>query len=107
LGALHAFRDLGRSAPEDVGLVGFDDHEWADIFTPPLTVIRQPTFEMGFEAAKKLVAQMKAASKFIQEELTTLTGELIVRGSCSEQCSRQFYESIQSRKAKGGVIVQN
>ncbi len=107
LGALHAFRDLGLRVPKDVGLVGFDDHDWADIFTPPLTVIRQPTFDMGLEAAKKLVVRMKTEQEDPQVEVMTQSGELIVRGSCSEQCSLKFYQSLQAGLAKGGALAQS
>lgn len=85
-GALYAFRELELSCPRDVGLVGFDDHDWADIVTPPLTVIRQPTFEMGVKAAEILINNTKGL-KISHERLK---GKLIVRGSCSEKCQHQY-----------------
>jgi DNA-binding LacI/PurR family transcriptional regulator len=95
LGALHAFRDLGLSVPGDVGLIGFDDHDWADIFTPPLTVVRQPTFEMGVEAARLLAVRMKSEQKSVSEEIKILDGELVVRGSCSKKCLLDFNKAFQ------------
>jgi DNA-binding LacI/PurR family transcriptional regulator len=89
-GALHAFRDLGLRCPIDVGLVGFDDHDWGDIFTPPLTVIRQPTYEMGIRAAKILINNMKNGRK----THVRLDGELVIRGSCSVDCQKHFLENI-------------
>jgi DNA-binding LacI/PurR family transcriptional regulator len=89
-GALYAFRELGLSCPRDVGLVGFDDHDWADIVTPPLTVIRQPTFEMGVKAAKILIDNTKGL-KISHERLQ---GRLIIRGSCSEQCQQHYVGKI-------------
>lgn len=100
LGALHAFRDHDISAPFDVGVIGFDDHDWADIFTPPLTVVRQPTFEMGVQAAKLLGARMKCRQSEHPAETEILEGELIVRGSCSTQCSQQFFEALRSDRAE-------
>jgi DNA-binding LacI/PurR family transcriptional regulator len=90
LGALHAIRDLGLRIPKDIGLVGFDDHDWADIFTPPITVVKQPTFKMGVEAAKLLAVRMKAKQGEIQKETMIFRGELIVRCSCSEHCDTLF-----------------
>lgn len=87
LGALHAIRELGLNIPKDIGLIGFDDHDWADIFTPPITVVRQPTFEMGVEAAKLLVVRMKAKQGDIQKETMIFNGELVIRCSCSEHCA--------------------
>lgn len=91
-GALHAFRELGLNCPKDVGLVGFDDHDWGNIFTPPLTVVRQPTYEMGVRAAKMLINNTKK----LHVSHERLEGELVVRGSCSENCQQLFLESIHA-----------
>jgi DNA-binding LacI/PurR family transcriptional regulator len=95
LGALHAIRHLGLRIPKDIGLIGFDDHDWADIFTPPITVIRQPTFAMGLEAAKLLAVRM-ANRGDIQKETMIFKGELIIRCSCSEHCDSIFYKNKTS-----------
>jgi LacI family transcriptional regulator len=89
-GALHAFRELGLSCPKDVGLIGFDDHDWGDIMTPPLTVVKQPTFEMGVRAAKTLISNTKG--NHITHE--RLEGSLIIRGSCSEKCQHRYFENM-------------
>lgn len=57
-GALHALRDLGAAIPDDVAIVGFDDLPWADVFTPTITTMSQPTYEMGASAAKMLLARI-------------------------------------------------
>ncbi|HZW02813.1 MAG TPA: LacI family DNA-binding transcriptional regulator [Anaerolineaceae bacterium] len=89
-GALHAFRELGIHCPQDVGLIGFDDHDWGDILTPPLTVVRQPTFEMGLRAAKALIASLKGTPPVHER----LEGNLIVRGSCSAKCQARYFENM-------------
>ena len=38
-----AFESLGVRCPDDVSLVAFDQPEWADLVTPKLSVVRQPT----------------------------------------------------------------
>ena len=81
-GVLHAFKELRLRCPQDVGLLGFDDHNWGDIFSPPLSVFRQPTREIGIQAANALI--QKINHKRIQR--ISLDGELIIRGSCSEKC---------------------
>lgn len=55
LGALLALEEMDLSCPVNVALVGFDDHPWAAISNPPLTVVRQPTREMGRTAANTLL----------------------------------------------------
>ena len=104
LGALHAFRDLGLQVPKDVGLIGFDDHEWADIFTPPISVIRQPTYKMGMEATRMLLAKMKGEKPCLLEEELTLKAELIIRGSCSEKCNFQYQKTIQLAREHGAFL---
>jgi LacI family transcriptional regulator len=54
LGALQAIADLGLRVPDDVAIVGFDDAPWATLTTPPLSVVAQPTLEIGREAARLL-----------------------------------------------------
>ncbi len=56
LGALIAIRSLGLACPQEVAVVGFDDHPWAVVASPPLTVVRQPAREVGRVAAEILCA---------------------------------------------------
>ena len=55
LGTLYAFRECGLRCPEDISLISFDDHDWAPLFSPPLTVVRQPTYRLGQSAARLLM----------------------------------------------------
>ena len=41
IGAMHALQQAGRSVPEDVAIVGFDDTPVASLSSPPLTTVRQ------------------------------------------------------------------
>lgn len=41
--------------PEDLRIVTIDDSPYLDAFTPSITVVKQPTFEMGKEAALVLL----------------------------------------------------
>ncbi|GAB6937759.1 LacI family DNA-binding transcriptional regulator [Isoptericola variabilis] len=52
LGALAALRAAGRRVPEDVVVVGFDDHAIAATASPPLTTVAQPLVEEGQVAAR-------------------------------------------------------
>jgi LacI family transcriptional regulator len=48
MGAYDALRTLGFSIPEDVAVMGFDNHEWiAAQLSPPLSTIQLPHYEMG------------------------------------------------------------
>jgi DNA-binding LacI/PurR family transcriptional regulator len=58
-GALEALRAAGRSVPEDVSVVGFDDSAWALRCHPPLTTVHQPAAAVGQRAAEVLLAQLR------------------------------------------------
>jgi len=80
LGALNAIRDRGLRIPDDVALVGFDDTTWAALVDPPITVVCQPTYELGQTAAELLFRRLENPDRPTRE--VVLKGKLIVRGSC-------------------------
>lgn len=47
LGALSALQSAGKTVPQDISLIGFDDIAWAALSSPPLTTIRQDTRELA------------------------------------------------------------
>lgn len=61
--ALTAIAQTGRSSPQDVSLIGFDDSPWAKLTSPPLTTIAQPTEEMGRAALRLLLDRLKGQSE--------------------------------------------
>jgi LacI family transcriptional regulator len=80
LGALYAFRTCGLKCPEDISLISFDDHDWAPLFSPPLTVVCQPAYRLGQAAAQLLMQMINGASA---EVPLLMPVELIVRASCA------------------------
>jgi DNA-binding LacI/PurR family transcriptional regulator len=79
VGMLRAIRDLGLGIPADVSIVGFDDVPMGELLDPPLTVVRQPTYQMGARAAQLLVRRIKEPDAPIQESM--LAASLVVRRS--------------------------
>ncbi len=72
LGTLQGLRGLGLSCPEDVSILGFDDAEWADAVTPPLTVIAQPVQEIGARCARRLIRRIEGSrQRSVHEKLGT------------------------------------
>ena len=80
LGTLYAFTEIGLRCPEDISLISFDDQDWAPLFRPPLTVVRQPTYQMGQTAARLLMSLIRGEPA---ESPPPLAVELVIRASCS------------------------
>lgn len=80
LGALIALQELDLTCPEDVALVSFDDAPWMRVADPPLTVLRQPNYEMGSMAGQLLLQQLQGEP--VPRTTITLQPELIIRQSC-------------------------
>ncbi|MFE3449473.1 LacI family DNA-binding transcriptional regulator [Nonomuraea sp. NPDC059194] len=75
--AVLASRELGLRIPGDLSLVMYDDVPWAELCSPPLTVIAQPGQDLGYRAAELV---LRAGARRPRGVL--LPTELIVRGSC-------------------------
>ncbi|MEJ8668863.1 LacI family DNA-binding transcriptional regulator [Streptomyces sp. MS1.AVA.1] len=58
IGALRALRDHGMSVPDDIALCCFDDFAWADLFSPRLTAIAQPSRDIGAQAVRVLLDRL-------------------------------------------------
>ncbi len=76
---MHALASAGFSLPDDLSIVGFDSSEACDRCTPPLTSVRQPIYEMGYAAARKLIAKIRSEDIATSPSIYPLT--LDVRGS--------------------------
>ena len=89
LGALLEMRELGLECTKDIGIVSFDDHPWAAVSCPPLTVVRQPTRKLGQAAAEMILALINEHP--VVERRVVLDCELIRRQSCRALESAQEY----------------
>ncbi|MFE4963969.1 LacI family DNA-binding transcriptional regulator [Streptomyces sp. NPDC056660] len=63
IGALRALRAHGLSVPDDIALCCFDDFAWADLFSPRLTAVAQPSREIGVEAVRVLLERLAAPDR--------------------------------------------
>lgn len=81
LGALQTIKRHKLSIPQDIALVGFDDIPLSGFVEPPLTTIRLPAFELGWDAADMLIRIIRGDTS-IPTLNVILETELIVRESC-------------------------
>ncbi|MBN3555721.1 LacI family DNA-binding transcriptional regulator [Fictibacillus nanhaiensis] len=80
MGVVKCLQDHKKVIPNDVAVIGFDDYEWAKITTPSLTMIKQPSFELGVKAAEAILRRIEnPEADFIEMRLQT---EIIQRDSC-------------------------
>lgn len=79
LGLLRALTEAGRSVPDDVSVVGFDDIPEAAYLIPPLTTVRQDFTAVGHRAIEILQSAIAADGRPDPERL--ISPELVVRAS--------------------------
>ena len=77
--AWHVLRRRGRSLPEDVSLVAFDDMPWMTMVDPGITTVAQPIDEMGSRATHLLVRRVD--DPLCEPTVEWLEPTLVVRGS--------------------------
>jgi LacI family transcriptional regulator len=63
---IRTFQALGIRCPEEVSLLAFDQPDWADLVTPKLSVVRQPTAEVARRAWACLIRRMGDETATIQ-----------------------------------------
>ncbi|ERN51884.1 substrate-binding domain-containing protein [Alkalihalophilus marmarensis] len=58
---LKLVKEEGLEVPSKLAIVGVDDVSFASLFNPSLTTIAQPAFEMGTDAAERLLNRIKGS----------------------------------------------
>lgn len=58
-GVYKAIQEQDMKIPQDISVVGFDDIFISEILAPPLTSVKQPTYEMGIMSAAMLIKSIK------------------------------------------------
>jgi LacI family transcriptional regulator len=79
MGLIMALRELGYRVPEDVSISGYDDIQFASLFSPSLTTIRQDKKRIAETAAMKLLAMIETQDQ--SKGLTKVPVQLIIRHS--------------------------
>lgn len=80
-GCLRILRTMGMKVPDDIGLIGFSNTDLTELLDPPLSIIKQPAFEMG-EVAMNLLLQLIESKRPVTDFVTkVLSTELLIRGS--------------------------
>lgn len=75
IGVLAGCTRRSVAVPADFSVIGFDDIEFAQYITPPLTTIQQPRFELGACAMHMMIALLEGQ----QPSNTIIPFQLVVR----------------------------
>ena len=80
IGVMRALHEADRSVPGDMAVVVYDDFPWADVFSPRLTAIAQPSAEIGSLAIRMLLERL--ADPSLPPRTVRLQPHLVHRDSC-------------------------
>jgi LacI family transcriptional regulator len=84
-GCLRILKKEKIKVPDDISLIGFSNSELTDLIDPPLSIIKQPAFEMG-EISTRLLLQLIESKRPVTDFSTkVLRPELIINGSSDYQ----------------------
>ncbi|MBB1073284.1 LacI family DNA-binding transcriptional regulator [Rhodoferax sp. 4810] len=92
LGLAEAVKAAGLQVPDDTAIAGFDDLPWTSLVTPDITVIRQPTDEIGQTALRLLLQRVAQPERSVRR--VVLRGELLVRGSTQRRVGAMVVDCL-------------
>ena len=81
MGALQFFKENNIAVPHEMALVGYSNDFSSSVIEPSLTTLDQHTAQMGNEAARHFLNQIKTKPEFFKPRKTLLKPELIIRNS--------------------------
>jgi LacI family transcriptional regulator len=83
VGLMKAVRQYQLRCPQDVAIVTCDDHPWVESFSPQLTTVNFPKYELGSEAARVLIERIQDPARTVNT--LELHSTLEIRESCGFQ----------------------
>jgi LacI family transcriptional regulator len=99
LGCCDALQERGLSCPEDVSVVGYNDMPFVERFSPPLTTVRVPHYELGATAAELMLEQLQERDAPPRQLL--LAPALVIRGSTAAVRRPAAGPSMSGSRAPG------
>lgn len=79
VGAMKAVFELGLNVPSDISIIGFDDSNFCNYVTPPLTSVRKDSLTMSEYGGVNLLNMIK--NKDVIKDKVYIESKLVVRGS--------------------------
>ena len=85
IGAVACFKLHQFNIPQDIAIISCNDSRWTEITSPPLTIVSQPSKELGRIATNLLIERIHNKSKTTSEEdykQLSVPTKIIIRESC-------------------------
>jgi DNA-binding LacI/PurR family transcriptional regulator len=86
-GSLRILKANKIKVPDDIGLIGFSNSDTTELIEPPLSIIKQPAFEMGEIATDLLIRLIESRHPVTDFETKMLAPQLIIRESARNKKS--------------------
>ncbi|EHQ26739.1 LacI family DNA-binding transcriptional regulator [Mucilaginibacter paludis] len=80
-GCLISLKKHGLKVPSDISMAGFTNSDYAELFSPALTTVRQPAFKIGQIATEMLIQLIESKYPVTEFETRMLDTELFIRES--------------------------
>jgi len=84
-GCLRILNAKKIKVPADMGLMGFSNSDITELIEPPLSIIKQPAFEMGEIATDLLIQLIESKRPVTDFETKMLAPQLIIRDSAKNK----------------------
>lgn len=101
LGVMRAAEEAGVDCPRKVSITGFNDMAFVDRVRPPLTTVRVPQYQLGYQAAQLMLERLSDGDG-VPTKAVLLRPELVVRGSTGPVSPRAGRPASRQRTAGGG-----
>lgn len=85
IAGLHAIQEIGRSIPDEIAVVGFDDNSHFSLFSPPITAVAQPEDEIARSSTDLLMQLIKDPAEIHKPRTIVLPTRLMLRQSHSKR----------------------
>jgi uroporphyrinogen-III decarboxylase len=106
MGVIDALERRGLRIPQDVALVSFDDFPNISRLFPFLTVVVQPAYDMGVNAAQLLLSRLDSEVG-LQPRHVVLPTRLIIRHSCGSRLSDDEHPVLSLPLVKNARVEQH
>lgn len=84
-GCLRILKSMKWKVPDDIGLIGFSNSDTTELIEPPLSIIKQPAFQMGEIATELLIQLIESKRPVTDFEIKKLAPQVIIRESAKHK----------------------